>query len=118
MGKRFCHHILIYHDRVQEENRETELHLFGDASIIWTSADAYAFTKQTLSTTQGFTSSKSRLSKKNTYIPRSELTVTVMLENLAENIANSLQRFKVIAAHGWGDSMVVLYWHKGNSTYN
>ena len=46
--------------------------LFGDASIIGTSAVAYAVIKQTSSKTQGFISSKSRLSKKNTSILRLE----------------------------------------------
>ena len=40
-----------------------------------------------------------------------------MFANLAENIKNSLQRFKVTAVHGWSDSMVVLHWLKGNGTY-
>ena len=35
----------------------------------------------------------------------------------AENITNSLQRFKVPAVHGWSDSMLVLHWIKGNGTY-
>ena len=50
---------------VQEKIREIELHLFGDASIIGKSTVAYAVIQQTSSTTQGFISSKSRLSKKN-----------------------------------------------------
>ena len=40
-----------------------------------------------------------------------------MVANFAENIRNSSQCFKVIAVHGWGDSIVVLHWHKGNGTY-
>ena len=102
---------------VQEKIKEIELHLFGDASIIGTSAVAYAVIQQTSSKTQGIISSKSRLSKKNTSIPRLELIAAVMVANLAENTTNSLQGFKVTAVHGWSDSMVVIQWLKGNGTY-
>ena len=95
---------------VQEKIREIELHLFGNASVIGTSGVAYAVI-------QGFISSKSQLSKKNTSIPRLELIAAVMVANLAENITNSLQHLIVTAVHGWGDSMVVLHWLKGNGTY-
>ena len=40
-----------------------------------------------------------------------------MVEHLAENITDSLQRSKVKAVHGWSDSMVVLHWLKRNGTY-
>ena len=66
---------------------------------------------------QGFISSNSRLSKKNTFTPRLELIAVLIVANLAGNIINSLQRFKVTAVHGWSDSMVVLHWLKGNGTY-
>ena len=101
---------------VQERIKEIELHLFRDASIIGTSTVAYAVTQETSSKTQGIISSKSRLSKKNTSIPRLDLIATVMVANLAENITNSLQRFKVTVVHGWSNSMVVLHWVKGNGT--
>ena len=51
--------------------------------------------------------------QRKTSIPRLELIAAVIVANLAENIANSLQRFKVTAVHGWSDSMVVLHWLKG-----
>ena len=44
---------------VQEKIREIKLRLFGDASIIGTSAVAYTVIQQTSSKTQGFISSKS-----------------------------------------------------------
>ena len=94
-----------------------ELHLFGDASITGTSAVAYAVIHQTSATKQGFISSKSRLSKKNTSIPRLELVAAVMAANLAENIRNSLSHFNITTVHGWSDSMVVLHWLKGDSSY-
>ena len=101
-----------YITSVQERIKEIELHLFGDASIIGTSAVAYSVIQQTSSKTQGIISSKSQLSKKNTSIPRLELIAAVMVTNLAQNITNSLQHFKVTALHGWSDSMVVLHWVK------
>ena len=101
----------------QKKIREIELLLFRDASIIGASTFAYTVIHQTSSTTQGFISGKPRLSKKNTSIPRLELIAAAMVENLAGNITNSLQRFKVTALHGWSDSMVVLLWLKINGTY-
>ena len=103
---------------IQEKIKEIELHLFGDASIIGTSAVAYTVIKQSSSTTQGFISSKSRLSKKNTSIPRLELIAAVMVANLSSNIQNSLSHLKITAVHGWSDSTVVLHWLQGNRTYN
>ena len=94
---------------VQKKIREIELLLFRDVSIIGTSTVAYTVTQQSSSTTQGFISGKSRLSKKNTSRLRLELIAAVMVKNLAENIANSLQRFKVTTVHGWSDNMVVLF---------
>ena len=102
---------------VQKKIREIELLLFRDASIIGASTFAYTVIHQTSSTTQGFISGKPRLSKKKTSILRLELIAAVMVENLAGNITNSLQRFKVTAVHGWSDSMVVLLWLKINGTY-
>ena len=85
--------------------------------MIGPSAVAYAVIQQTLSATQGFISSKSRISKQNTSIARLELIAAVMVENFAENITNSLQRSKVTALHGWNDSIVVLHWLTRNGTY-
>ena len=84
---------------VQEKIREAEIHLFEDASIIRSSAVAYTVIEQPSSTTQEFISSKSRPSKKNMSIPRFKLIATVMFANLAKNITNLLQRFKVTAVH-------------------
>ena len=94
-----------------------ELLIFRDASIVGKSTVGYAVIQQTSSTTQRFVSSKSRLSKKNTSMPRLELIAEVVVEHLTENITNSLQRSKVTAVHGWSDSMVVIYWLKRNGTY-
>ena len=74
--------------RVQGKIKEIEFHLFGDASVIRTSAAAYVI-QQTSSKTQRIISSKSRLSMKNTSISTLELIATVMVTNLAENITNS-----------------------------
>ena len=54
----------------QEKIREIQLHLFGNANIIGTSAVAYAVIQQTSSTMQEFISCKLRLTKKNTFITR------------------------------------------------
>ena len=85
---------------VQARIRKIEHHLFGNASIIGTIVVAYAVIQQTWSRMQGFISSKSWLSKKNTSIPRLELIAAVMVAKLTENITNSLKRFKATAVHG------------------
>ena len=48
---------------------------------------------------------------------RLEFIAAVRVENLAENITNLLQRFKIIAVLEWSDSIVVLHLLKENSTY-
>ena len=85
---------------VQARIRKIEHHLFGNARIIGTIVVAYAVIQQTSSRMQGFISSKSRLSKKNTSIPSLELIAAVMVAKLTENIKNSLKRFKATAVHG------------------
>ena len=40
-----------------------------------------------------------------------------MVANLAENIQNSLTKFKITVVHGWSDSMVVIHWTKWNGIY-
>ena len=41
----------------------------------------------------------------------------MVVRNLAKNITNSLQRFKITAEHALSDNMVVLHLLKGNNTY-
>lgn len=91
---------------------EIELHLFGDATIIGTSAVAFTVVKECSSTTQGFISNKSHPSKKNTSAPRLELFADGMVANLAKNIQNLLINAKITTVHGWSDN-----WINGNETY-
>ena len=82
-----------------------------------THTHTHAVIKKSSSTTPGFISSKSRLSKKNTSISRLELARTVIVANLAENIENSLTKLKITAVNGWSHTMVCLLWIKGNGIY-
>lgn len=53
---------------------------------------------------------KSRISKRNTTIPRLELISEHMAANIAKNINNALQRWLIKSTTIWMDSMMALYW--------
>lgn len=53
---------------------------------------------------------KSRISKRNTTIPRLELISEHMAANIAKNINNALQRWLIKSTTIWMDSMTALYW--------
>ena len=87
-----------------------ELHLFADASNFTCSAVTVAVIEQSCGTVKGLLTSKSRISKKNTSIPRLELVAAHMAANMAKNIHNALHRPPIKSIVIWVDSMVVLYW--------
>ena len=78
-------------------------YVFGDASLLGTCAVAYAVIKQPSGSNNGLISSKSRLSKKQSTIPRLELVAVQMAENLAINIRSSLQNFNIREVYEWSD---------------
>ena len=59
---------------------------------------------------KGLLTSKSRMSKKNTSIPRLELVCGHMAANMAENLCTALHRWPINSVTIWMDSMVALYW--------
>ena len=79
------------------------IYVFGDASLLGTCAVAYAVIKQPSGSNKGLISSKSRLSKKQSTIPRLELVAVQMAENLASNIRSSLQNFNIREVYEWSD---------------
>ena len=105
------------YNQYQWETFRNRPSLFGDASLIGTSAVAYTVIKQCSSIKQSFISSLSHLSKKSTSISRLYLVAIAMVVNLAETIWNSLTNFKITAVHDWSNNMVVLHWIKGNNIH-
>ena len=59
---------------------------------------------------KGLLASKSRLSKRNTSVPRLELVSGHMGANLARNLTRALKRLPIRLVVIWMDSLVSLYW--------
>ena len=76
-----------------------DIHVFGDASLLETYAVPYAVIWQPPGTKQGLIASKSRLPKKQLTIPTLELVTAQMVENLADNIRNSLRSLWMVIQH-------------------
>ena len=98
-------------------NFRDDIYVFGDASLLGTCAVAYIVIRQPSETKQGLIASKSRLSKKQLIKPRLELLAARMVENLANNIRNSLPNYNIRKVYGLSDSTVVLQWLQGNGSY-
>ena len=93
----------------QEKVDSIDINILGDASLIGTSAVAYAIVNQPSGTKQGLLTSKSRLSNKGLTVPRLELIAAQMVANLAENVKSAIPNYKIKAIYGWLDSLVVLH---------
>jgi chaperonin GroEL (HSP60 family) len=87
-----------------------QLHLFADASNLACCAVTVAVVEHKSGTVKGLLTSKSRISKKNTTIPRLELVSGQMAANMAKNLYHALLRLPVKSIIIWMDSMVALYW--------
>jgi hypothetical protein len=87
-----------------------QLHLFADASNLACCAVTVAVVEHKSGTVKGLLTSKSRISKKNTTIPRLELVSGQMAANMARNLYHALLRLPVKSIIIWMDSMVALYW--------
>ena len=90
--------------------RSSKLHVFANASNLACSAVAIAVFEHSSGKIKGLLTSKSRMSKRNTSIPRLELVGAHMAANMAKNLHNALQRQPIKTIVIWLDSMVVLYW--------
>ncbi len=103
--------------RYKEEIESVDLHAFGDASNLGTSACVYVVVRQPSGISQGIIAAKSRLSKKDTTIPRLELVASHMAANLLENVKDSLEDLPVRRATAWSNSKVALHWIRGEGKY-
>ena len=86
------------------------LHVFADASKTACSAVVIAVIEHSSGVVKGLLTSKSRISKRNTTIPRLELISGHMAANIAKNINTALQRWAIKSITIWMDSMTALYW--------
>ena len=90
------------------------LHIFADASNLACSCVTVAVIEQTTGTVKGLLASKSRISKRNTSIPRLELVSGQMAANMARNICLALKRTPMVSVTVsvtvWMDSLVALFW--------
>ena len=86
------------------------LHVFADASKTACSAVAIAVIEHSSGVVKGLLTSKSRISKRNTTIPRLELISGHMAANLAKNINTALRCWLIKSTTIWMDSMTALYW--------
>ncbi|XP_028410907.1 uncharacterized protein LOC114533565 [Dendronephthya gigantea] len=93
-----------------KETKAIELHVFADASNLACSAVTIAVVEHSSGTIKGLLTSKSRISKRNTSIPRLELVGAHMAANMAKNLHNALKRQPIKTIVIWLNSMVVLYW--------
>ena len=99
----FSRCIPVYREPIQQ----VQLHSFGDASKKGVYETVYAVVQQESGTVQGLVAAKSRLAKTNLTIPRLELVAGHMAVNLAVNVRNALEGFKVAEnIQCWLDSTV------------
>ena len=106
--------IPVYREPIQQ----VKLHSFGDASKRGVCAAVYAVVQQESGVVQGLVAAKSRLAKTNLTIPRLELVGGHMAVNLAVNVRNALEEFRVAEnIQCWLDSTVALHWLKDHGQY-
>ena len=86
------------------------LHIFADASTLACCAAAIAVVEGDTGIVQGLLVSKSRISKRDTSIPRLELVSGHMAVNMARNLCNALRGWPINGVTVWMDSLVALFW--------
>ena len=91
-------------------NKAVHLHVFADASNIACSAATIAVVEGDTGVVKGLLTSKSRISKQNTTIPRLELVSGQMAANMVRNLWRALKHWPIVSTIVWMDSLVALYW--------
>jgi hypothetical protein len=95
-----------------------QIHAFGDASGKGISAAVYTVVTQESGTTQGLITAKFRIAKQGLTIPRLELVAGHMAVNLAANVRESLNGFRLDPdIQCWLDSTVALHWISDRGVY-
>ena len=89
------------------EVKSIDLHLFAHASSLACSATTIAPVKQDTGTVQGLLTSKSRISKRNTTMPRLELVAGHMAAKRVNNVQKVLTSVPLFPSpYGW-----TVQWH-------
>ena len=89
------------------EVKSIDLHLFADASSLACSAATIALVKKDPGTVQGLLTSKSRISKRNTTMPRLELVAGHMAAKRVNNVQKVLTNVPLFPSpYGW-----TVQWH-------
>jgi hypothetical protein len=102
----------------QEPIEKVQIHAFGDASGKGISAVVYTVITQESGTTQGLITAKSRIAKQGLTIPHLELVAGHMAVNLAANVRESLNGFRLDPdIQRWLDSTVALHWISDRGVY-
>ena len=86
------------------------LHVFADASNTACSAVAIAVVEHSTGFVKVLLTSKSRISKRTTWILRLELLSGQMAANMVKNLLTALKRRPITSVSEWMDSMVALLW--------
>ena len=90
--------------------KAVQLHIFADASDKACSSVTIAIIEQGSDIVKGLLVSKSRISKRNTSMPRLELVGGQMAANMARNVCKALGKLPISSVTIWMDSMVALFW--------
>ena len=90
--------------------KAVNLHVFADTSNIACFAASTAVVESDTGVVKGLLTSKSRISKQNTSIPRLELVSGQMAANMVRNQWRVLKHWPIISTIVWMDSLVALYW--------
>ena len=102
---------------IERRLRGIELHSSGDASANGVAACVYAVVRQVAGINQGLFAARSRLSKQGLTIPRLELVGGHMAVNLITNVREALEGLPLTSMHCWLDSLVALYWIRGQGEH-
>lgn len=90
--------------------KAVHLHVFADASTLACCSAAIAVVEGTTGVVKALLASKSRISKRDTSIPRLELIGGHMAANMARNLCNALLGWPIKTVIIWMDSLVALFW--------
>ena len=94
----------------QQPLNYADLHILADVSGRGVSAALYYIANQASGVNQGLLTSKSRLIKKNTTIPRFELISCYIASILLNDAKKSLKRVRSRNCYVWAEKTVALHW--------
>ena len=89
--------------------KAVRLLIFADASTLACFAAAVTVVEGGTGVVKGLLASKSRISKRDTSIPRLELVSGHMAANLARNLSSALRGWPIMSITVWMDSLVALF---------